>query len=113
MKRGLKLSLLLALAGMFAAPAFAAAKDRTPGVDRRERRQNRRIRQGVKSGELTKDETKQLRQGEKNIRQMERQAKSDGTVTQEERKELHKALNEESKEIYQEKHDADKRPNAR
>lgn len=99
------LALFLTLA--FAAPLLAG--DNTPGVDRRQHRQKERIKQGVRSGELTRDEAKGIREEGKAIREKERAFKSDGVVTKEERKELHQDLNERSKNIAQEKHDADTR----
>src|SRR5881628_3918656 len=54
----------------FAAPVFADQKSR--GVDRREHRQKERIKQGVKTGELTKEEAKGLMQEQREIRAKER-----------------------------------------
>ncbi|WP_447978954.1 hypothetical protein [Candidatus Nitrospira bockiana] len=90
-----------------AAPVFADPQ--TPRVDRREHRQKQRIREGVKSGALTRDEAKQLRQEQREIRAKEREMKADGMVTREERKELHRDLNESSRQIFQEKHDGETR----
>jgi len=87
-------------------------KDRDRSVDRREARQDHRIDQGVKSGQLTGEEAAKLRQEEKNIRQEEQQYKADGVLTKEERKDLQKDLNAVSKEIRQEKHDGETRPGA-
>ncbi len=84
--------------------------DRDPGVNARQENQQDRIAQGVKSGQLTKDEAKGLEKTEKDIRQEERQDKSDGVMTKDERKDLHQDLNAASKSIYQEKHDAETRP---
>ena len=80
-----------------------------PGVNKRQHSQQARINQGVRSGELTKEEAKGLRAEEKSIRQEERAYKSDGTLTKAERKDLHQDLNQTSKDIYREKHDGDKR----
>lgn len=91
----------------------ANAGDRTPGANKRMRNQKARIKQGVRSGELTKDEVKELRKGHKEVRKEIRDAKKDGVVTKEERKDIQKDLNAESKKIYQEKHDADKRDKAK
>jgi hypothetical protein len=41
---------------------------------------------------------------------METRAKADGTVTGQERRRLHHAQNVESKRIYRQKHDAQRRP---
>jgi polyhydroxyalkanoate synthesis regulator phasin len=88
---------------------FARPAKRTPGVNAREHRQKARIREGVKSGELTKDEAKSLREEQRAIRKEEHEMKSDGVVTKEERKELHQDLNNANKNIYNEKHDTEKR----
>lgn len=96
------------LAVTFAVPVFAGPKN-TPGADRREHRQKQRIKEGVRSGELTREEAKGLRQEQREIRAKERAMKSDGVVTREERKELHQDLNEASKHIAEEKHDAERR----
>lgn len=72
-------------------------------------RQHRRVKEGVKSGELTKEEVKGLAEGQKEIRQMKQDARVDGTLTQEERLEIQRKLNEESQKIYDEKHDSEVR----
>lgn len=86
-----------------------AAAVRDPGVNARQHHQRDRIAQGVRSGELTKDEAKSLRAEQRAIRQEERQYKSDGVLTTDERKDLHQDLNAASRNIYNEKHDGQKR----
>ena len=85
---------------------------RDPGINHRQHYQQQRIKQGVRSGQLTREETKGLRRQEKSVRQEERAFKSDGQLSKGERKDLHQDLNNLSKEIYQEKHDGEVRPNA-
>jgi len=87
-----------------------AAAVRDPGVNQRQANQTARITQGVKSGELTHDEAQGLRTERRDIRQDEQAYKSDGTLTGTERQDLHQELNEQSKDIYAEKHDAEVRP---
>ena len=82
---------------------------RDPGVNARQANQNARIRQGVRSGELTPTEAKGLRQEERAMRTEERAYKSDGKLDAAERKDLHQDLNQARKDIYNEKHDAEKR----
>ncbi len=82
---------------------------RDPGVNARQGFQRDRIGQGVRSGELTKDEAKQLAGEQRAIRKEERAYKSDGKLTKDERKDLHQDLNAASKDIYEQKHDAEKR----
>lgn len=92
------------------ANAAERGRPRDPGVNRRQRHQQERIGGGIRSGQLTKDETKKLEGEEKDIRQEERQYKSDGKLTVDERKDLHQDLNAVSKDIYNEKHDAETGP---
>lgn len=82
---------------------------RDPGVNARQEFQRDRIGQGVRSGELTKSEAKELTAEQRAIRKEEREYKSDGKLTKEERKDLHQDLNAASKNIYEQKHDAEKR----
>jgi ribosomal protein L19E len=90
-----------------ATPIFANPK--SPGVDRREHKQKQRIKQGVRSGQLTREEAQSLAAEQRAIRAKEREIRSDGVVTPKERRELHQDLNESSQHIFQEKHDAETR----
>jgi polyhydroxyalkanoate synthesis regulator phasin len=101
------LSLPAAAGGPASTRAHAANRD--PGVNRHQYHQEQRIQQGVRSGELTREETKALAQEQRAIRQEERAYKSDGKLNKEERKDLHQDLNQASRNIYQEKHDGEKR----
>lgn len=78
-------------------------------VNAREHRQKERVEQGVRSGQLTKDEAKKLRAQQREIRQEEKQYRADGKFTKEERKDVQRDLNQASKDIYKEKHDAETR----
>ena len=89
-------------------PAVPAAV-RSPGLNERQANQTARIGQGVKSGALTRTEAQGLREERRDIRQLERQYKSDGALTRDERVDLHQQANQQSKEIYQEKHDDERR----
>jgi len=104
---------VLAVAGLFltvtATGSFAEPGTNDPGVNARQSNQQQRIQEGVKSGELTKEERRKLRKEQRELRRQERAAKRDGTLTGQERRDLHKKQNQMSKDIYQEKHDADKR----
>jgi Skp family chaperone for outer membrane proteins len=97
----------IALSSLLASSAFAGTRDHR--VNHRQHKQHARIAQGVKSGELTKSEAKDLRGDQRELRQEEKAYKADGQLTKAERKDLHEDLNENSKEIYQEKHDAETR----
>jgi len=104
---------LLAVAALILVLAVGAFADtevigkNTPAVNKRQKTQMKRIRQGVKSGKLTKDEAKALVKDEKDIQKAKKDAKASGTVTPEQRKALQQKLDDESKKIYQEKHDTE------
>ena len=63
-----------------------------------------RIKQGVRSGELTRHETRKLVKQQKNIRQDVREAKSDGVVTADEKQEIKQEKRQAKRNIYRKKH---------
>jgi len=103
--KSLALGATLAIASL-GAFAQAASAPVTPRVDKREVNQDKRIQQGVGSGQLTAKETYRLEKEQAAINKVEAKAKSDGTVTPKERRRLHKMQDQASKDIYQQKHDA-------
>jgi len=66
--------------------------------------QRHRIAQGVKSGELTRAETRNLATDQKEIRQDVKAAKADGVVTRAERKDIKQDQRQASRKIYRKKH---------
>jgi hypothetical protein len=103
-------TLIAVLSLSIGSAAFAqvpAPKDplATPRIDQREANQEKRIEQGVASGQLTPRETKRLEMHEKRIASAEARAKADGTVTGKERKHLLRMESQASKDIALEKHD--------
>ncbi|HVP70615.1 MAG TPA: hypothetical protein VMS45_04765 [Gemmatimonadaceae bacterium] len=97
-------AVVIAMLAMLMLASVASASVATPNVERREWRQDQRIRQGVKSGELTRPEARRLVRGEARIDRMEWRAKRDGHVSPRERAHLQRALNHESRRIYRLKH---------
>jgi hypothetical protein len=95
--------LTLAVAATLLSVVVAAGQT-TPSVDRRENRQSRRIKHGVRSGELTRHETRSLARQQARIRRHERRVKADGTVTARERASLQSQENRASRNIYRKKH---------
>src|SRR2546426_586966 len=75
------------------------------GINQRQRRQQRRIYQGAKSGQLTGNEFGKLEKEEARIERNETKAKSDGNFTPKERTRINRELNKASRDIYKEKHD--------
>lgn len=77
----------------------AHAQGRTRSVN-----QERRIRQGVRSGELTRLEVRRLQRQERHLRMTRRAAMADGRVTPRERKEIRREQRRISREITRKKH---------
>jgi hypothetical protein len=103
MFRILCLTVFSALTLSFAAP-YAHADDSEARYDRRQAHQKERIKQGVRSGELTRRETGGLVRGQVRVNRMERRAEADGKVTRKERLRLERAQNKQSRRIFRKKH---------
>ena len=89
---------------------WAKRHPRRAVVGTRQQLQHDRIQQGVRSGELTKEEAKGLRMEQRQIQQEKKEAlRDDGKIDKEEMQKLRQEQNKASKNIYEEKHDADKR----
>lgn len=95
-----------ALAAFIAVPVLAQTN--TPGIDQRQANQERRIDQGVASGELNAREAARLERGQQRVENMETRAKSDGVVTKGERAQIHAAQDRQSARIHRQKHDRQK-----
>ena len=78
----------------------------------REHRQENRIGQGVKSGELTKHEAKRLARGQKKVDHFQKKAMEDGVMSDEEKAKLEKMQDRQSRRIHKQKHDGQGRPDA-
>ena len=77
----------------------------TPRLDQRQANQEKRIEQGVASGQLNKKETVRLEKREGKLEADKLVAKADGKVTAQERKQLHREANRDSRAIHRQKHD--------
>jgi len=82
-----------------------SASANTPRINRRERDQQQRIRQGIQSGSLTRREAGRLEAEQGRIRVDEARAKADGHVSYRERERLDRELDRASRDIYRQKHD--------
>ena len=103
--------LLCALAAPLASTAEAkGAASRCLGprpVNARQNRQERRIEGGIKSGELTRREAGRLAAEQAHLAVLEARARqSGGEFTTRERARLQRELNQSSRHIYRQKHDA-------
>lgn len=99
-------SSFLSLVLLAAARTAAAQSNETPNLDKREVRQQQRITQGIKSGQLTPSETANLEARDAKLNADEARAKADGVVTKNERARLQHEANRDSKAIYRKKHNA-------
>lgn len=102
-------SLIALLIGILVASTSVLLAQETPRVDARQKVQKERIKEGMKSGDLTKPEAKKVARQQKTVQKMEEKAKSDGVVTPKERARLHKAQQKTSREIARQKKDGQKR----
>ena len=101
----MKLKTLVAIAITSAAlPAFAQTTS-TPRIDQRQANQERRIEQGVKSGQLTTKEAARLEKVQARVQKIETKAAADGKVTKKERAKIEHAQDKQSRQIAREKHD--------
>jgi hypothetical protein len=108
MKR-ISVASMIAVLALATTASIANAGTHDHRVNERQHNQQARIRQGVRSGELTGHEARKLEREEHGIRKEERQYKSDGQLTAGERKDLQKDLNRTSRDIYRQKHDPQER----
>jgi hypothetical protein len=92
------------LIAALAVTSMAQAQTHTPVINHREHNQNRRINRGVRSGELTRNETHHLRNDERHIQNQKMRDKASGHVTYAERRHLRHEENRTSRAIYRDKH---------
>ena len=99
---------IIALA-IAALPGFALAQ--TPGdatgarIDQRQSNQQKRIDDGVKSGDLTQKETARLQENQARIQRMEDKARADGKISREEARRIEHAQDQQNKAIARERND--------
>ena len=101
-----KFLLVCALCMTFGVASDALGQDRNNG-----RRSD--IRRGVRSGQLTRNEARQLRQRRRQIREERRTYRSDGTYTRDERRDVRRDRRELGRDIRRERRDDDRRTHRR
>lgn len=69
----------------------------------------RRIRSGIRSGQITRSEAQALRQRRREVRQEHRTYRSDGTLSRSERREIRRDRRSYNREIRRERWDDDRR----
>ena len=107
MKPVLSSLLAVLLSSVVAAPQAADGRERS--INQRQHNQQFRIREGVRQGDLTRGEGRQLQHQARDIRREERAFRSDGRFTPAERREVQRDLDRQSRDIRRERHDGDRR----
>ena len=103
-KRNLFLGTAVAAAAAFLAATPAHAEGR---IHRRQENQQRRIAEGIESGQLTARETARLERGETRLnREIRRDRQSGGGLSPHERATIERQQDRMSRRIYRQKHDA-------
>ena len=97
----------LVLVAGFSACTFAQTA--TPVIKEQHENQRERIQSGVKNGSLTRREAAKMRYRVGETRQDLKEAKADGVVTHEERADIKQEQAQNSKAIYRQKHDGQRR----
>ena len=105
----MKETTIFVAAFMLVAINLQAPAQTTPKVTQRQKNQQARIKEGIKSGELTRPEAAKLEGEQAKVQAEKRMAKADGKVTPAERAKLRHDQNKASRHIYKEKHDREER----
>ena len=74
-----------------------------------ERSDRQRIRSGIRSGQITREEAREIRERERQIRAERRGYRSDGVLTREERREIRRDEREQDRYIRSQRRDDDRR----
>lgn len=107
MKKTIMIAVLLTIV-LFSGAAFAEYVY-DPDLNNRLVNQEKRMVQGLKSGELTLREAEQLAKELKGIVEKKRRFRSGGVLTRADRAILHRDFDRSSKHIYEQKHDSQRR----
>ncbi len=105
-----KFLLLSAITLLLAGSTEAFAQGRNRGASYNDRQDRQRVRRGVRSGQITRDEAREIREREQQIRAERRGYRSDGTLTREERREIRSDEREQDRYIRSQRRDDDRRP---
>ncbi len=106
MRKWTKNAMVALLAGSLSLGSLPSLAQTTnsPGIDAREANQQRRIMQGVESGQVTPKEFNHLEKQQARTQAMEARMKADGNLTPRERARLNKRLDKTSRKVYRAKH---------
>lgn len=100
-----RINLIAVIALILLANLYVNAQSKT--ITQNQIEQHKRIKQGVRNGQLTKAEAKKLRTEQRIIRAEKRMAKADGKITRQERRMIKQNQRVASANIHHEKYDAE------
>lgn len=109
MSKRIIVGILLFIIGAASSQKINAQGGKTPEIRHQQFKEQRRIRAGVATGELTPKETMRLEMQQAKIQHDKRCAKADGVVTPQERAILRSEQERASRRIFFEKHDMQNR----
>jgi hypothetical protein len=109
----MKFNMMMAAVAMVTLPALVNAQTTTTTpsdlrqdrIDQRQANQDKRIDQGVQSGQLNQREAARLDKGQARVDRMENRALADGRVSKGEARRIERAQDVQSARIYRQKHD--------
>jgi hypothetical protein len=104
-----RLLLLFVAALLLAGSTDALAQGRYRAGRFNERQDRRRVRRGIRSGQITRDEAREIRERERQIRAERRAYRSDGRITREERREIRRDERGQDRFIRRQRRDDDRR----
>lgn len=102
-------NLMCALAMVAAVPAFADHQPRDAGINEKQHRLEQRLEHGRRSGDLTRHEYRRLAHELRLIARDEHAFLADGHLSARERHHLHARLDDVSRAMRYERHDAERR----
>jgi hypothetical protein len=110
MKKFLLLSALVLFLGVSTETFAQGQYNRSGRWDngRNNRTDRQRIRRGIRSGQITRDEAREIRERERQIRAERRTYRSDGVLTREERREIRRDEREQDRYIRSQRRDDDR-----
>ena len=91
------------------AASLVFAQAETPRIDQRQANQEKRIDQGIASGQLNEREATRLNNQQEHVNKLEDKAKSDGVATKKERTRINHAQDRTSRHIARQQHDRQQR----
>ena len=78
--------------------------DDPANIDSRQQHQEQRIKKGINSGSISKQEARHLKKEQARIKRLEKRSKKDGKVSAKEKKKINHAQNHANRSISKKKH---------